>query len=60
MRGTTVLHATHIFDRMDEWATHVLELEEGRVRRFFDLATLRASTPEPLLGVVESWLREAP
>ncbi|MBI2896465.1 MAG: ATP-binding cassette domain-containing protein [Deltaproteobacteria bacterium] len=54
--GVTILHATHIFDRLDGWATHVLHLEAGRVRRLVCVEELPAT--RSLLEVVESWLRE--
>lgn len=53
--GVTILHATHIFDRLDGWATHVLHLERGRVRRFVHVEELSGS--QSLLETVESWLR---
>merc|ERR1740117_1174688 len=29
-RGATVFYATHIFDHLADWATHVLHFSEGR------------------------------
>jgi CCR4-NOT complex subunit CAF16 len=63
VRGTTILYATHIFDTLDEWATHLCYLVAGRVRLFApleaipELAGWRARTTTPLLHLVEAWLR---
>jgi CCR4-NOT complex subunit CAF16 len=52
-RGATILYATHIFDSLDDWATHVVYLVDGRVHTFAPVADL----PKPLLHTVEHWLR---
>jgi len=63
-RGTAVLYATHIFDAMDEWATHLAWMSGGRLRLFAaigdipQLATLRAEgVAAPLYALVSRWLR---
>jgi CCR4-NOT complex subunit CAF16 len=56
-RGCTILYATHIFDSLDVWATHVCYLVAGRVRTFAPLAELPELPGHTLLQVVESWLR---
>jgi len=62
-RGATILYATHIFDTLDEWATHLVYLVGGRIHTFApldeiaDLAAERLRTTTPLLHVVEAWLR---
>jgi CCR4-NOT complex subunit CAF16 len=53
VRGTTILYATHIFDSLDEWATHVVYLVGGKVHTFAPASDL----PKPLLHTVEQWLR---
>ena len=63
-RGVTVLYATHIFDTLEEWATHIALLEDGKLARLTeirDLPELRApgqqKSRSPLYRVVEKWLR---
>jgi len=64
-RGSTILYATHIFDALDEWATHLVYLVGGKVRvaaRLDELAELKAMEREgrrsaPLFHLVEAWLR---
>ncbi len=53
-RGATILYATHIFDSLDTWATHVVYLVAGKIHTFAPIDELRGT---PLLGLVESWLR---
>jgi CCR4-NOT complex subunit CAF16 len=53
VRGTTILYATHIFDRLDEWATHLIYLVAGRIDTFAPVSEV----PGPLLHTVERWLR---
>ena len=64
-QGLTILYATHIFDGLDVWATHVAHLAHGRIRslqpidQIPELARLRAAgASSPLLRLVEGWLRE--
>jgi len=52
-RGTTILYATHIFDSLDEWATHLVYLVAGKINSFAPISDV----PRPLLGTVEHWLR---
>jgi len=63
-RGATILYATHIFDGLDEWATHLAHMSHGKLKKVApldqheDLVQLNASgSTAPLLDVVDSWLR---
>jgi len=62
--GTTIFYATHIFDALDEWATHLVYLIRGHVAVFAaldeipELTRLRdVGTSAPLLRLVDRWLR---
>lgn len=64
-RGATIVYATHIFDGLENWVTHINRLCAGKVTQcgpvseFKDFqALLDARTPSPLLKVVLSWLEE--
>lgn len=59
-RGTTILYATHIFDTLDRWATDMLYIVAGRILVHAPLSAipeLAAPSAEPLVAVVERWLR---
>jgi CCR4-NOT complex subunit CAF16 len=59
-RGCTVVYATHIFDGMEQWATHLARVRDG--------VLVGVDTPEAmgvdmshrhgLLNAVEGWLRQ--
>ncbi|KAA0154916.1 hypothetical protein FNF27_03012 [Cafeteria roenbergensis] len=62
--GTTIVYATHIFDGLAEWFTHVAYIEDGTVARQMhrDECTdfqerLKAGDTAPLLRTIETWLR---
>ncbi len=64
-RGATILYATHIFDGLDDWPTHLHYLcnkghtgWQGQIGDLELYKTLRAKgEPSPLLRIAESWLR---
>lgn len=64
-RGATILYATHIFDGLDAWPTHVHYLNDegntGWQGRLEDLEPfqelLRQGEPSPMLRIAERWLR---
>jgi len=55
--GTTILYATHIFDTLDRWATDILYLVAGDVVVDAPIVALPELGGEPLVSVVERWLR---
>jgi len=64
-RGATILYATHIFDGLDDWPTHLHFLcngghtgFQGQIGELELYQELRAKgEPSPLLRIAESWLR---
>lgn len=57
-RGATIVYATHIFDGLETWATHLAYIQEGDLRKIEKLSELHElKTSNNLLSVVESWLR---
>ncbi|KAK1290701.1 ABC transporter I family member 19 [Acorus calamus] len=57
-RGATIVYATHIFDGLETWATHVAYIQDGGLKRTEKLSELpELKNSANLLSVVESWLR---
>jgi len=64
-RGATILYATHIFDGLDDWPTHLHYLcnkghtgWQGEIGNLDLHKQLRsAGEPSPLLRIAETWLR---
>jgi len=63
-RGVTILYATHIFDSLQDWATHLAYLDRGRIALLAPLdevddlrVRIDAGESAPLLRTVEHWLR---
>lgn len=65
-RGATILYATHIFDGLDSWPTHVHYLTDrgctGWQGKIEDLGYYqelrRQGEPSPMLRIAEKWLRD--
>jgi len=62
-RGACIIYATHIFDRMESWATHIALMDRGRLLlkqpldAIAEIAALRQQVSSPLSHLVEAWLR---
>ena len=52
--GVTILYATHILDRLEDWATHLCMMRRGVVTSMEALVD-----PAPLYPRILAWLREA-
>lgn len=65
-RGATIIYATHIFDGLDAWPTHIHYLNnhgttgwQGTLAEHSYYQELRKSGhPSPMLKVAEKWLRD--
>jgi CCR4-NOT complex subunit CAF16 len=57
-RGATIVYATHIFDGLETWATHLAYIQDGELNRLSKMTDIEELKTSPnLLSVVESWLR---
>ncbi|RHY34557.1 hypothetical protein DYB32_000862 [Aphanomyces invadans] len=56
----TVIMASHVFDGMEQWASHVLYLRDGQVAFFDELANvpLKGNDRLSIYHTTEAWLRE--
>jgi CCR4-NOT complex subunit CAF16 len=57
VRGATIVYATHIFDGLDAWPTHVAFLARGQMRQFCEAKELPQLAAGRLLEQVTDWLR---
>lgn len=62
--GTAIAYATHIFDGLEDWATHIMLMEKGglafkgAVAHLEELDALRRESPSsPLFRLVDRWIR---
>jgi CCR4-NOT complex subunit CAF16 len=62
--GVTLVYATHIFDGLDDWGTHIAYMYNGELKNFCKteecaefVRRRKAGEPSPLLRTVEGWLR---
>ncbi|KAJ4775558.1 ABC transporter I family member 19 [Rhynchospora pubera] len=57
-RGATIVYATHIFDGLETWATHLAYIQDGELKKCAKLSDINEmKSADNLLSVVESWLR---
>lgn len=57
-RNATVIYATHIFDGLESWPSHLLYVAGGRVREFKRAEDIPELRQGRLLSLVEKWLRD--
>lgn len=57
-RNATVVYATHIFDGLESWPSHVMYVAQGQLRLFEESSAIPELQQGRLLGLVERWLRE--
>eukprot|EP00455_Lapot_gusevi_P022928 TRINITY_DN2386_c0_g2_i2.p1 TRINITY_DN2386_c0_g2~~TRINITY_DN2386_c0_g2_i2.p1 ORF type:complete len:193 (+),score=22.81 TRINITY_DN2386_c0_g2_i2:153-731(+) len=61
-RGACVVYATHIFDGLQDWATHLAYISHGSLTRFHSMADLPeleqySNRTSPLMHMIADWLR---
>lgn len=56
-RGATIIYATHIFDGLESWPTHLMYVARGRLQVFEPAENLPELKEGKLLELVEKWLR---
>ncbi|XP_042451184.1 ABC transporter I family member 19-like [Zingiber officinale] len=58
LRGVIIVYATHIFDGLESWATHLAYIQDGELLRSGKMSDIvELKNADNLLSVVESWLR---
>ncbi|GMG99795.1 hypothetical protein Nepgr_001635 [Nepenthes gracilis] len=57
-RGATIIYATHIFDGLENWPTHIVYVAHGRLQLAMPMEKLKEMSNLSLMRTVESWLRK--
>lgn len=57
-RGATIIYATHIFDGLETWPSHIAYIAQGTLQFAKPLSDIEELKEMPLMRVVERWLRK--
>ncbi|KAI3851017.1 hypothetical protein MKX03_014442 [Papaver bracteatum] len=57
-RGATIIYATHIFDGLEDWPSHIVYVARGKLQLAMPMEKVKETYKLPLLRTVESWLRK--
>ncbi|XP_072976347.1 ABC transporter I family member 20 [Typha angustifolia] len=57
-RGAVIIYATHIFDGLDDWPSHIVYVADGKLQLALPLGKVKETSNLSLMRTVESWLRK--
>ncbi|KAK6911672.1 ABC transporter-like, ATP-binding domain [Dillenia turbinata] len=57
-RGATVIYATHIFDGLEDWPSHLVYVAHGKLQLAKPISEVKEMSKLSLMRTVESWLRK--
>ncbi|CAI6002059.1 unnamed protein product [Closterium sp. NIES-64] len=57
-RGATIVYATHIFDGLQTWPTHIAYVAKGRLQFTKQLSEFPELASTTLMRMIEAWLRQ--
>lgn len=57
-RGATIIYATHIFDGLESWPTHIAYVAKGRLQFAKPIGQIEEMKELSLMRTVERWLRK--
>lgn len=57
-RGATIIYATHIFDGLEDWPSHIAYVAHGKLQLVMPMNKIKAISKLSLMRTVESWLRK--
>uniref|UniRef100_A0A0D6QXG9 ABC transporter domain-containing protein n=1 Tax=Araucaria cunninghamii TaxID=56994 RepID=A0A0D6QXG9_ARACU len=57
-RGATIVYATHIFDGLEEWPSHIAYVAHGKLQLALPLEKVNKMKELSLMRTVEKWLRK--
>ncbi|XP_020682029.1 ABC transporter I family member 20 [Dendrobium catenatum] len=57
-RGATIIYATHIFDGLEDWPSHIVYVAHGKLQLALPLDKVKELSNLSLMRTVEKWLRK--
>lgn len=57
-RGATIIYATHIFDGLEDWPSHIVYVAHGKLQLALPLEKIKEMSNLSLMRTIESWLRK--
>ncbi|GFP80375.1 ABC transporter i family member 20 [Phtheirospermum japonicum] len=57
-RGSTIIYATHIFDGLEGWPSHIVYVARGALQLAMPMDKIKETSNLSLMRTVESWLRK--
>ncbi|KAM4118967.1 hypothetical protein ACJW30_03G023600 [Castanea mollissima] len=57
-RGATIIYATHIFDGLENWPSHIVYVAQGKLQLAMPMDKVKEISKLSLMRTVESWLRK--
>ncbi|PQQ10922.1 ABC transporter I family member 20 [Prunus yedoensis var. nudiflora] len=57
-RGATIIYATHIFDGLEDWPSHIAYVANGKLQLALPMDRVKEMYKLSLMRTVESWLRK--
>ncbi|KAJ1425534.1 P-loop containing nucleoside triphosphate hydrolase [Sesbania bispinosa] len=57
-RGATIIYATHIFDGLEDWPSHIVYVAHGKLQLAMPMDEVKEISKLSLMRTVESWLRK--
>ncbi|GLT72876.1 hypothetical protein SLA2020_447730 [Shorea laevis] len=57
-RGATIIYATHIFDGLEDWPSHIVYVAHGKLQIAMPMDKVKENSKLSLMRTVETWLRK--
>lgn len=57
-RGATIVYATHIFDGLEDWPSHMVYVAHGKLQLASPIEKVKETSNLSLMRTVECWLRK--
>ncbi|XP_059437914.1 ABC transporter I family member 20 [Corylus avellana] len=57
-RGGTIIYATHIFDGLEDWPSHIVYVAHGKLQIAMPMDKVKENSKLSLMRTVETWLRK--